>query len=315
MGGIASALAGPASSILGGALGFLGAGRAGNAINNTAIAAEHGILGASANGQQYVTGALNQNSGAVNQAALSAAGNVSQYGNYALNALSPYSTAGGAGAQALQQYALNAPKFNFQPTMAQLQATPGYQFEQQAGLNAIQGQNAAQGLGNSSNQNYDAAKYATGLASEYYQNAFQNAQQQFQTNQNATLANLGALTNTGLSVAGLGNQDIYNTGIYGGNALQNAAALNAQQNLQGNEFNAQLGLNAANQAGNFALEGAGAHAAGILGQYNSLAGGIGGALAPPIASNPYLQYGYGSPVGASPMGDVNMTNVNAGVFG
>lgn len=252
-------------------LGYIGAGRSAKAASDAQIAAEHGVLNAGANGQQYVTGALNENSGALTSAAQQAAGNVSQYGNYALNALSPYSQAGAAGAGALQQYALSNPQFSFQPTMQQLQQTPGYQFEQQAGLNAIQGQNAAQGLGNSSNQNYDAAKYATGLASEYYQQAFNNAQSAFQTNQNTTLANLGALTNTGLQVAPLGNQDIMQTGLFGGQAILNAAQTNAGQNLQGAEFNAGLGLNAAEQAGNFAVGAGIAHGAGIQGQYNNLA--------------------------------------------
>lgn len=251
-------------------LGYLGAGRSSGAVSQAEIAAEHGVLNAGANGQQYVTGALNENSGALNTAAQNAAGNVSNYTNYALNGLSPYSTAGGAGAQALQQYALSNPQFSFQPTMQQLEQTPGYQFEQQAGLNAIQGQNAAQGLGNSSNQNYDAAKYATGLASQYYQQAFNNAQSAFQTNQNTTLANLGALTNTGLQVAPLGNQDIMQTGLFGGQAILNAAQTNAGQNLQGAEFNAGLGLNAAEQAGNFAVGAGTARAAGIQGQYNNL---------------------------------------------
>jgi hypothetical protein len=261
--------------------------------------------------------------------------------------INPFIGAGQAGVGALQNYAQSNPQFDantfapqqgqyqaavgnlgnfvgnqsqnpfsFAPTMQQLAATPGYQFARQEGLNAIQNQNSASGLGNSSNQNLDAAKFATGLASQTYQNEFQNALNTYNTNeqaglanttaavgaagglynsafnnslnafgenQNVTARNLGLLTNAGLTGTGQANQallgfglpaaqDIYNTGLFGGNTINSNALFNAAQGLQGTEFQGNLLQNAAQQAGGFALEGAGANAQGILSQYNNLAG-------------------------------------------
>ena len=244
-----------------------------------------------------------------------------------------------------------AGQFTFQPTQQQLEQTPGYQFERQEGLDAIQNQNSASGLGASSNANLDAAKFATGLASANYQQAFNNAANTFGMNQNAfnttyqnalqgfgananaysqafnnslagTQANFGmayqptaALTQAGLTGTGQENSALlgfdvpaaqmqYNTGLYGGNAIENTAGLNAQQALSGTEFNSNLALPAAEQAGNFALEGAGANAAGVLGQYNNLASTGSGLI---NLGQGLLQPSY------NPMGNVNMGNINAGI--
>lgn len=56
----------------------------------------------------------------------------------------------------------------FDPTVAQLDATPGYQFELQQGLEATQAGYAAQGLGVSGASMKGAANYATGTAENTY---------------------------------------------------------------------------------------------------------------------------------------------------
>jgi hypothetical protein len=299
---------------------MLGAGRAARAISSAAGAAEHGVLDAASNGTNAINSTLNNNSNALIGAQNQAIGDVSQYGNYAINnqnqnlgtatgSLAPFIGAGQSGVNALQSYALSNPQFNFAPTQQQLEQTPGYQFQLQQGLNAAQNANAAKGLGNSSNATMDATKYAEGLAGTYYQNAFNNALNTFQTNQGTTLANLGALTSAGLTGTGQQNQALigignpagqyaYETGLFGGNAILNTAGMNAQQALQGTEYGAGLTANAANSAGNFAMQGAGANAAGILGQANNLSGIITGAaplLGPGLNALGSLIGGYGSP--------------------
>jgi hypothetical protein len=62
----------------------------------------------------------------------------------------------------------------FNPTMGQLEGTPGYQFALQQGLEATQNSFAGQGLGGSGNAARGAANYAEGLASTTYQQQFQN---------------------------------------------------------------------------------------------------------------------------------------------
>ncbi len=62
----------------------------------------------------------------------------------------------------------------FNPTMAQLAATPGYQFTLGQGLESTQNAYAAQGLGSSGAALKGAANYATGLANTTYNQQLQN---------------------------------------------------------------------------------------------------------------------------------------------
>jgi hypothetical protein len=59
--------------------------------------------------------------------------------------------------------------------LAQLQATPGYQFAQQQGQNSISAANAAGGQLASGKEAIDLSKFNQGLATQTYQNAVQNA--------------------------------------------------------------------------------------------------------------------------------------------
>lgn len=74
--------------------------------------------------------------------------------------------------------ALTAP---MQMTQAQLEATPGYQFNLSQGLKATQNSAAARGLGLSGAAMKGAANYATGLADSTYTNQF-NMDQTNKTN-------------------------------------------------------------------------------------------------------------------------------------
>jgi hypothetical protein len=67
------------------------------------------------------------------------------------------------------------PQFNWNPTEAGLQQTPGYQFTLQQGLQATQNAAAARGLGVSGAALKGAGTYATGLADQTYTQQLQNA--------------------------------------------------------------------------------------------------------------------------------------------
>jgi hypothetical protein len=146
-----------------------------------------------------VVGASAAQSAAKTQAAAetSAANTMSQQYQQTRADLLPYNTAGQTAVSNIQ----GTPAFDFQPTQAQLEATPGYQFSLGQGLNATQNSFAAQGLGSSGNALTGAANYAEGLAGTTYQNQFQNALSTYQTNlakqqQLATLGE-GAAAQTG----------------------------------------------------------------------------------------------------------------------
>lgn len=125
----------------------------------------------------------------------------------------------------------------FNPTMKQLEATPGYKFTLQQGLESAQNGFAAQGLGQSGAAMKGGINYAEGLASTTYQQQFQNY--------------LGQ------------NQQIYN--MLGGVSSQgeNAAATAGSQ---------ALGFQS--QANSLGLAGAGATASGIIGSAGAIAGGL-----------------------------------------
>jgi hypothetical protein len=112
------------------------------------------------------------------------------------------------------------------PTMteAQLEQTPGYQFNLAQGLKATQSAAASRGLGVSGASIKGAATYATGLADSTYQNQFNNAQQKFtdylnlNTGQQTNLSNqFGRLNN----LAALGESAAATTGQQGTYAASN----------------------------------------------------------------------------------------------
>ena len=151
--------------------------------------------------------------------------------------LQPWVSAGTNQLQALQT-ALPGLTAQFNPTMAQLQNTPGYQFALNQGLQATQNGQAASGLGNSGSALKGAEQYAQGLASTTYQQQFQNY-----LSQNSQIYNmLSGVANTG----------------------ENAAAQTGT-----------LGINSATGVSN-ALTGLGnAQAAGIAGVGNTIGGAFG----------------------------------------
>lgn len=150
--------------------------------------------------------------------------------------LLPYNEAG--------QYALNNLTANLgyftapvKMTKGELVRTPGYQWNLQQGLKAVQNSAAARGLGSSGAALKGAASYATGLADSTYQNQWQNE-----------VANRQNAYNRLMGLSELG---------------QNAAA---QTGAQGTQAAAQMG-NAYISQGN-------AQAAGIMGAANAISGGI-----------------------------------------
>ena len=111
----------------------------------------------------------------------------------------------------------------FQPTMEQLQKTPGYQFSLDQGLKATQNSYAGQGLSASGAAMKGAANYAEGLAGTTYQQQFQNY-----LTQNAQINNiLQGQVNTGANAAaGLSNAGVQSTAL-GNQALMSGAAASA----------------------------------------------------------------------------------------
>jgi hypothetical protein len=147
------------------------------------------------------------------------------------------------------------------PTAEQAQQTPGYQFALQQAMNAMQSSAAAKGTLLTGGTQKDLANYAQGLASQTYQQTYNNALTGYQTN----LSNaLGAYqTNYATSLGA------YNTNY--NNAFQNYLQNYQQfQNNQANQYNRLMGLTnlgaqMTGQLGSLGQQAAGT-TAGIYGQ-------------------------------------------------
>ena len=106
---------------------------------------------------------------ALKDAAANTQGYINDTAQNATGYLSPYTSMGTAAANQLTSQ-LPSLSQGFNPTMAQLEQTPGYQFAQQQGLESTQNSYAARGLGVSGAALKGAANYATGLADQTYTN-------------------------------------------------------------------------------------------------------------------------------------------------
>lgn len=149
---------------------------------------------------------------------------------------------------ALAKYGLSG--LTFQPTQEFLENTPGYKFDLNQGLQAVQNANAAKGLGISGAALKGAADYATGLAN----NTLTTQQGIFQSN----LAN------------------VLNPLEWSANLGQTAATQTGQQGLQ-----------ATANANALQVGGANALAAGQVGSANALSSGLGNLGSAPLN---YLLY-------------------------
>lgn len=140
-------------------------------------------------------------------------------------------------------------------TQAQLVQTPGYQFNLNQGLQAVQNSNAAHGLGISSNALNSAAQFATGLADSAYQNQFNNLQSIYgdYNNQFSNAYNMqNSLYNQAYGPAALGESAAAQSG-----ALGNQAALNAGTNIAGSGASLASGMVGGANALNSGLQNAG----------------------------------------------------------
>jgi hypothetical protein len=116
------------------------------------------------------------------------------------------------------------------PTAAEAAATPGYEFALSQGEQATQRADAAQGVFGGGSQK-DAANYATGLASNTYQQSYGNALSTYGTNYNTWLQNqstklgsLEALAGQGYSAASGSANLAAQAGTAASNTIQTGAA-------------------------------------------------------------------------------------------
>lgn len=173
----------------------------------------------------------------------------------------------------------------FNPTMQQLQSTPGYQFTLGQGLKSVQNSYAAKGLGSSGAALKGAADYATGDASTTYNQQFQNYLQQNQSIYNMLTGQSGQGLQGASALAGVGTtaagQISANT-VGAGNAQ--AAAYNTAGSAVGNAANS---LGTYGLLSNFMSNGtSGVNTTGVFGNPGGSIG-VGSYQMPTVGYNPY----------------------------
>lgn len=183
----------------------------------------------------------------------------------------------------------------FQPTMAQLSQTPGYQFTLQQGLQAVQNQATSLGQGGgvlpggglagSGPEAKGMANYATNLASTTYQQQFQN----YWTQLNNIYNMLSGASTTGANAAAGVGQAGATAAAGAGNALQAAGAAQAAGTVTATN---QLGSSLANAAN---LYGVFANQSSALTQPAQQMTGFAPSIAPGTTN--YLGTGFSTPSG------------------
>lgn len=186
--------------------------------------------------------------------------------------LNPYQTAGTTGIGMLNQ-AVNpggslAGTFAFDPS--NIQNDPGYQFQMNEGLKALQRSAASQGLLTSGGTGKSMMNYAQGLAGTEFGNAYNRALTTYQTNRTNSLQNIQQLLGLGQFGTQLSTA-----------AQQNAGNLQSGNTMQGALASGQFGMQGAQIAGQDITGAGNAQAAGIVGStnaYNSILPGISNAV-------------------------------------
>jgi hypothetical protein len=206
--------------------------------------------------------------------------------------LAPYMQLGTSTIPMLQQMLggsrLNTP-FSFNPTMQQLEQTPGYQFTLQQGNKALDNAMAAKGLSLSGAQLKGLDAYNTGLASQTFQQQYQNALQNFNTNYGqaadqynrlAGLVKLGQNSAAGVGDAGIQTASNIGNTLMGGANAQAAGQMGAAKAWNGGLSSLGAGgmlysmLNGGNGAAGITDQDVlNSHAAGMSNIYSQLQSG------------------------------------------
>ena len=206
--------------------------------------------GALTQGYNTGTGALTQgyNTGAGDlQGAIAAYGPLAALGQQYSNQAQPYYGQNAAANTMVQNaLGLNGAAGNQAATSA-FQTDPGYQFQLNQTLDALQRQRAMSGMGASGNAGMDAMNYASGLSNQQYQ--------QWLNNLNTSGTNTGSMANT------LAQMGLSGTGT--------AAAGQSQGYTNLANLAQQYGLNTANLAGAYGL-----NTANLANQYGQNQTGI-----------------------------------------
>jgi hypothetical protein len=213
--------------------------------------------------------------------------------------LDPYTTLGNTAAAnmnaALQEGGALSKQFSFNPS--DLENDPGYQFQMQQGMKALERMGAATGMNGSGGMLKAGMNFNQGLASTSFQNAYDRALSTFQTNRNNALSSLQTALGFGMPAAQQAGGNLMSGAQYTGNTNMNAQQIAGEQGIRGTIA-----------AGDAYLGGADAKAAGQVASGNAWSNmgnqlaNIGGqvfAKSPMGSSSPSISAGFNLPTDSS----------------
>lgn len=293
---------GAASSIIGGIIGGGAAKKAGAQVKAAGDKSAADVNTAEALQQGYVSGAAGEGQTRIDQGKIQANAGLEGDRNREYDQLNPYLDVGKQSTTSFAQATAPGGSLTKQfaaPTADEAANTPGFQFQYDQGQKALQRSAAAAGSLMGGGTLKASAQYGQGLASTYYQNAYNNALNTFQTNRNNTIGTLMAGTQIGQTATGQYNQATQNAGDLMSGNTTGAARDSANLGQQAAEFNSAQQLSANKVAGDFSMQGAQGQAAGTVGQGNSWQNALNGVAG---AAGFGLRSAYGPQVGDVPGG-------------
>ncbi len=262
------------ASLLGGIFG-------GNAKKKAAQLQEQAYKGAAARTDQTtqavngdIIGAGNASAQQVRQAAGEATAGVNEATLNANRLQDPYRETGDQSTNLLTQGLQQGGDFNKTPTMADLQIDPGYEFRRQQAQKALEGSAAARGNALGGNAVGQILGLNSNLASQEYQNAFER----FRNTTADRFNRLNLTAQRGMTAADTQGTNLIGAGKYAGDANTRSAEDAANFNNNAALIAGQNSINGTTQANDYLTGGAQARGAGIVGQSNSVLGGVNGAV-------------------------------------
>ena len=276
-------------------------------ILNTAATQGQNVVNTSGDQAVYANKIAQNAASQTTDAAKNASANATAAAATANAGLNPYGAAGDTAAGVLNSGVAQGGEFNTTPTMAQLQLSPGYQFQLQQGEQALSENAAANGDAGGGGYQKDLQNFVQGDASQAYQQAFNN----FETSTQNKFADVNAVANSGQAARTTQGANTIGASQFGGtlntnaneyagtvqaNAAQFGAGLNTNAaqyagnaNINATDLASQNTINAAAADANYRTQGANAKAAGQVAGSNALWGGIGGAANTALATAIYAR--------------------------
>jgi hypothetical protein len=214
----------------------------------------------------------------VNEAVGSAQSGVRGAAGSANELLNPYVDAGGRGVAGLEGLA-SGPGFEFNPD-----EDPGYQFRLDEALKALERGSAARGATLSGGALKARMRYASGLASQEFQAAFDR----FRSDRSDRAGMYGTISGMGLTAAGKAGDNLLDAETYAGNVGMQGAQYGGEARRDASKFSDGLlydaavktgdnSIRAAEYGGNATMAAGDARAAGQVGAANGWSNGIAGA--------------------------------------